>query len=84
MPESRPRKKPDYTPPAGKRGPAKGIATRWAAPAMVTCWLVGLAWIVIFYTAGTDIPGMKTLGNWNILIGMCLLGSGFIFATKWE
>jgi len=52
---------------------------------MVTFWLIGLIWIVIFYvTVGNDVPVISALGNWNLLVGMGLIGIGFIFATKWE
>ena len=57
---------------------------RWAAPGMLFCWLVGLAWVSTYYVAGNEIPGMRDLRDWNILIGMGLIGVGFIFATKWE
>ncbi len=85
MPESRSRKKRSFTPasPAAAKRP-KGSA-RWVAPAMVTFWLIGLIWIVIFYlTVGNDIPVISSLGNWNLLVGMGLIGIGFVFATKWE
>jgi hypothetical protein len=57
---------------------------RYAAPVMVTLWLLGLIWVVVFYIAGNQIPGMAELGNWNLLIGMGLIAAGFIFATQWE
>ena len=84
MPKSRQRKKPDRPrrePPAPRR---PGSAKRWAAPAMLTCWLVGLAWVIVFYVAGSEIPGMRELGNWNLLLGMGLIAVGFVFATQWE
>ncbi|HKE69955.1 MAG TPA: cell division protein CrgA [Nocardioidaceae bacterium] len=84
MPESRSRKKSDYTPPTAKKRTAAKIGNRWAAPAMLVCWLVGLAWVSVFYIAGDKIPVMDNLGNWNIIIGMGLIAVGFIFATKWE
>lgn len=84
MPESRSRKKSDYTPPTAKKRTAARIGNRWAAPAMLVCWLVGLAWVSVFYIAGDKIPVMDGLGNWNIIIGMGLIAAGFIFATKWE
>lgn len=84
MPESRSRKKSDYTPPTAKKRTAAKIGNRWAAPAMLVCWLVGLAWVSVFYIAGDKIPVMDGLGNWNIIIGMGLIAAGFIFATKWE
>ncbi len=85
MPESRQRKKRDQ----GRAKPAPvpkrpGAAKRWAAPAMLTCWLVGLLWVVVYYIAGAQIPGMSDLGGWNLLAGMGLIAVGFIFATQWE
>ena len=64
--------------------PVRVGGPRWAAPGMLFCWLVGLAWVSTYYVAGNEIPGMRDLRDWNILIGMGLIGVGFIFATKWE
>jgi hypothetical protein len=50
---------------------------------MVTCWIVGLLWIVVFYLA-PDLKYMSDLGNWNLLIGMALISVGFVFATRWQ
>ncbi len=83
MPESRPRKKSDYTPPASSRKPARIGSSRWVAPAMVTAWIVGLIWIVVFYLL-PDLKYMRDLGNWNLVVGMGLIAVGFVFATKWE
>jgi hypothetical protein len=83
VPESRPRKKADYTAPAVSRKPARVGGRRWIAPVMVGLWIFGLAWIVVFYLA-PDMPFMSTLGNWNLVIGMVIIAAGFIFATKWE
>lgn len=86
MPKSRLRKKnrSAASEPPAARASAPGMAKRWAAPAMLTCWLLGLIWVVVYYVAGTQIPGMSELGNWNLLIGMGLIAVGFVFATQWE
>jgi len=55
----------------------------WVAPLMLACWLLGLAWLVVFYVAGQDIPVMDGLGNWNLLIGMGLIAVGFVVSTQW-
>jgi uncharacterized membrane protein (DUF485 family) len=55
----------------------------WVAPLMLTCWLLGLAWLVVFYVAGQNIPVMDNLGNWNLLIGMGLIAVGFVISTQW-
>jgi hypothetical protein len=55
----------------------------WVAPLMLASWLLGLAWLVVFYVAGQDVPLMKDLGNWNLLVGMGLIALGFVVSTQW-
>jgi len=83
VPESRSRRKADYIPPP-TRSPAKLRSRAWVAPTMVACFLIGLIWIVLFYLAGSDVPGMSALGNWNLLVGFGFIGAGFIAATQWR
>jgi hypothetical protein len=84
VPESRPRKKPSFTPPTTSRKPVRIGSARWVAPAMVTCWVVGLLWIVLFYLVGQDLKYFRDIGNWNLVVGMGLIALGFVFSTKWE
>ena len=65
MPESKGRKKPAYTPEQskGERKIAKMGSPRWLAPTMVACFVIGLAYIVVFYLAGSSIPIMKDLSE---------------------
>ncbi|CAN5707854.1 MAG: cell division protein CrgA [Nocardioidaceae bacterium] len=86
MPSSplRKNKQPTETKPGRAQASGPGLVKRYAAPVMVTLWLLGLIWVVVFYIAGNQIPGMAELGNWNLLIGMGLIAAGFIFATQWE
>jgi hypothetical protein len=51
---------------------------------MLTCWLLGLLWVVVYYVAGDRIPVVSDLGGWNLIGGMALVGLGFVFATQWE
>lgn len=85
MPESKNRKKDVFTPPqektSEKKRPGGG---RWVAPLMVACFVIGLVWIVAFYIAGEQIPGMNSLGNWNILVGMGMIAIGFVVSTQWR
>jgi hypothetical protein len=83
VPESRPRKKAEYTPPPVSRKPVRIGGRRWVAPVMVGCWLFGLAWIVVYYLA-PDIKYFRDLGNWNLAVGMFFIALGFVFSTKWE
>jgi hypothetical protein len=66
------------------RPAASRAGRRWVAPAMLTCWLLGLLWVVVYYVAGDRIPVMDDLGGWNLIGGMSLVGLGFVFATQWE
>lgn len=87
MPESRVRRKKKDAPAVEANSPAavNFDSPRWLAPAMVTFFLLGLLWIVIFYLAGTSFPVMKDLNNLaNVGIGFGLLGIGFVLATRWK
>lgn len=60
---------------------------RWAAPAMVASAVIGLVWIVVYYTfsdGSHHIPWFSDLGNWNLVIGMTFIVAAFGFAMKWE
>jgi hypothetical protein len=83
VPESRRRRKDEYTPPV-KEGKGSGASGRWVAPTMVTLLLVGLVWIVVYYIARDNVPLMSDLGGWNLVIGMGLITAGFITATQWK
>ncbi len=97
MPESKVRKDAAHKrKPDGKRDvAAKGASaarrtsmgpasTAWVPWAFCIVGLLGVAWLVTFYVAGQMIPGMRELGNWNILVGMGLIASAFGIATLWK
>lgn len=90
MPESRRRKKAAYTPPekaaatsSPSRVPVKLDGARWIAPAMVTMFIIGLLWIVIWYIAPEN-PIMGPLAGWNVAIGFVFIAIGFVLSTKWR
>ena len=85
MPESSSRNKKKTDKVKAEKTPKKPRTSSrvWVAPLMLTCWLLGLAWLVVFYVAGQDIPVMDDLGNWNLLIGMGLIAVGFVVSTQW-
>ncbi|CAB4991614.1 unannotated protein [freshwater metagenome] len=56
---------------------------RWLAPVMVTAFLIGLAWIVVFYVSSTNYP-IPGIGSWNMVVGFAFIGVGFSLATKWR
>jgi len=65
-------------------GSTKYGSGRWVAPTMVVLFLLGLAWIVVFYITQGNIVGMRALHNWNILIGFVFIGAGFVVSTRWR
>ncbi len=82
MPKSRIRRKTAYTPPPAPGGP--DVPKRWIAPLMLAMFLIGLVYIVVYYLAGSNIPFMESIGNWNILVGFAFIGVGFGLATRWK
>ncbi len=50
---------------------------------MVSAFLLGLLWIVIFYITQTEYP-VPGIGAWNMVIGFSIIGFGFTLATKWR
>jgi uncharacterized membrane protein (DUF485 family) len=85
VPESSSRNKKKTEKVKAEKTPKKPRTTSrvWVAPLMLACWLLGLAWLVVFYVAGQNIPVMDDLGNWNLLIGMGLIAVGFVVSTQW-
>lgn len=55
---------------------------------MLGCFLIGLLWICTFYVFSgdklNDIWVLNDLGNYNLLVGIGFMASGFAFATRWE
>lgn len=90
MPESRTRKTADdkqklkaqrAARPQKVKAPS---SRRWVPPTFITVGLLGVAWLITYYVAGTTIPYMSDLGNWNILIGMGGMAAAFGIATLWR
>jgi hypothetical protein len=85
VPKSRVRKKQAYTPPPPPHELVAPKERRWIAPLMVTLFLVGLIYLVVWYLAGNDVPVMKDLSALvNVGIGFGLILGGFICATQWR
>ncbi|GHD85224.1 cell division protein CrgA [Streptomyces naganishii] len=84
MPKSRIRKKADYTPPPVKQTAVIKLDSRgWVAPVMLAMFVLGLAWIVLFYVTDGTLP-IKALGNWNIVVGFGFIAAGFGVSTQWK
>jgi hypothetical protein len=85
VPKSRIRKKADFTPPPAKTATAIKFNNRsgWVAPLMLAFFIVGLAWIVLFYVTQGSLP-VDGLGNWNIVVGFGFIAAGFVVSTQWK
>lgn len=83
MPKSRVRRRADYTPPP-TRSASKQPSPPWVGALMAIFFLVGIAWLVVYYVSGGDAWGIRTLGAWNLAIGFGLIMIGFGFATRWR
>jgi hypothetical protein len=86
VPKSRVRKKKDdiYTPPPLAAKARRKQSPRWLGPLIVALWLLGATYLVVGYLTNMDLPVMRSLQNWNILIGFGLVSLGFGLATKWQ
>lgn len=61
-----------------------GQSPPWVPALMVTLFVLGLVWLVVYYLAGTQVPGMSALGNWNLLVGIGVIAVGFVVSTQWR
>jgi len=86
MPKSRIRKKKKDNRPAevlAEKNPLELESPRWLAPTMISAFLIGLFWIVIFYVSQTQYP-IPNIGAWNMVVGFAFIGVGFSLATRWR
>lgn len=55
----------------------------WYVAVMLGLMILGLLWIVVFYTTQAAYP-LPQLGNWNIGVGVGLMMVGLIMTTRWR
>ncbi len=62
-------------------GRGRGVVTT-----MLACFLIGLVWIVVYYVTSqsANVPLFAELGNYNLLVGIGFMATGFVYATRWE
>jgi Cell division protein CrgA len=67
--------------PATPLGRGRGVVV-----GMLVCFLIGLIWIVVYYVTNQNagLPIVRDLGNYNLLVGIGFMASGFVYATRWE
>lgn len=51
---------------------------------MAACFLLGIAWLAVFYVTGGALIGLRSLGNYNLVVGFVLILGGFLLATRWR
>jgi hypothetical protein len=51
---------------------------------MLACFLIGLTWIALYYVTQASMPGLSSLGGWNLVCGFVLIVVGVVLATKWR
>jgi cell division protein CrgA len=83
VPKSRVRKKSVYTPPPTRSARKKKVSPVWLAPTMIGCFLIGLAWIVVYYATNGGPSWMSPLGGWNLVFGFGLIVVGVVLSTQW-
>jgi len=65
----------------GKSSPA---SRNWVPWVFIPVGLLGVIWLVVYYIAGYQVPGMRDLGDWNVVVGMVLMAASFGIATLWK
>jgi hypothetical protein len=87
VPKSKVRKKTEptlRTSTLAPSGPAVRPSPRWYPIVMAAILVLGLAWIVVYYLAGSSVPLMKDLGAWNFAVGFGLMVIGLGMAVRWH
>ncbi len=83
VPKSRVRQKAVYIPPQQKTA-RKRVSPGWVGPAIVASLVLGLAWIVVYYTTQNGVPGISAIGAWNLVVGFVFIIGGVGLATTWR
>jgi hypothetical protein len=89
VPESRRRKKKDARPAAPIREAAPGRrqsvpSPHWFGGLLLGSFLLGIAWLLIYYFSNGGVLGMKHLGGWNLAVGFGFIVGGLGMATQWK
>jgi len=89
VPESRRRKKKDARPVAPIRTatqPSRKAATspRWFGQLLLGFFVLGIAWLLVYYFSNGGVLGMQHLGGWNLAVGFGFIIAGLGMATQWK
>ncbi|SDM03192.1 Uncharacterised protein family (UPF0233) [Corynebacterium mycetoides] len=56
----------------------------WYKIIMFGLLILGLAWLIVFYVAGDQVPFLTQLGPWNYLIGFSAMIIGLLMTMGWR
>ncbi len=85
VPKSRVRKKASSSsaPAVNSAANRKKYGQPWVGPAMATAFLIGVAWLVVYYLGNGKAP-IAAIETWNLAIGFGFLIVGFVLSTRWR
>jgi hypothetical protein len=83
VPKSPLRRRNVFTPPKSSTKAARIGSPRWLVPAMVAAFVLGLAWVVVYYITQTKYP-IAGIGVGNMGVGFGLIIFGFVLSTRWK
>ena len=83
MPKSRLRRRNAFTPPPSSTKAVRLGSPRWLVPLMVGLFVLGLAWVVVYYITEAKYP-IESIGPWNKGIGFGFIIAGFVLSTRWK
>jgi hypothetical protein len=87
MPKSKVRKKNSFTPSPVSRTPVKvkaGPSSVWFVVLFVGLMLIGLAWLLVFQLASSELTWMADLGPWNYAIAFAFMITGLLLTMRWR
>jgi uncharacterized RDD family membrane protein YckC len=86
MPVSRTRKpkKSKPTPATAQVRKRKPPSPPWFGAMILAFFLIGIAYLLLYYFSNGGVLGMEHLGGWNILIGFGFVVIGLGVATQWR
>lgn len=86
MPKSKVRKKAASAGPAAGRAPIRveGTSSPIYVAVMLGFMLAGLAWVLLYYLAGSKISWLSPLGAYNFLIASVLALIGLLMTMRWR
>jgi membrane protein YdbS with pleckstrin-like domain len=87
VPKSKVRKKPAAPTRTQSATSASKVMTpspAWYPVVMAVVLVIGLAYLVVYYLAGQDIPIMRDINGWNFAVGFGIMLVGLIMAVRWR